>query len=53
MGEDRSLKPDLVLQAWPSRVAGYGRRFDELVYELYGLTDEEMRIVEGLEQPAS
>ena len=26
------------------------RRIDELVYELYGLTEEEIRIVEGVEK---
>jgi hypothetical protein len=28
-------------------VAATDRKIDELVYELYGLTDEEIRIVEG------
>lgn len=30
-----------------SSLTGTDRQIDELVYELYGLTEEEIRIVEG------
>ena len=31
------------------QIDGTDRRIDELVYELYGLTEEEIKIVEGVE----
>jgi hypothetical protein len=30
-----------------SRIAATDRQIDELVYELYGLTEEEIKVVEG------
>jgi hypothetical protein len=34
-------------QALERQIAATDRQIDELVYELYGLTEEEIRIVEG------
>jgi hypothetical protein len=34
-------------EALNRRIAAMDRQIDELVYELYGLTKEEIRIVEG------
>jgi len=32
-----------------AQVKEYEKQIDQMVYELYGLTEEEIRIVEGLE----
>ena len=34
-------------EALERQIAATDRRIDELVYEVYGLTEEEVRIVEG------
>jgi len=41
-GLDSGLKPTV-----STAVAATDRKIDTLVYELYGLTDEEIKIVEG------
>jgi hypothetical protein len=33
------------------QIATTDRQIDELIYELYGLTDEEIKIVEGATEP--
>ena len=49
-----NLKPKLSFARTPDeknllqrQIDATDRRIDELVYELYGLTDEEIKIVEG------
>ena len=32
------------------KVDGYEKQIDQMVYKLYGLTDEEIKIVEGKEK---
>ncbi len=51
------LKKDLVIARTPTdrdslerQIAATDREIDRLVYELYGLTEEEIRIVEGATQ---
>jgi hypothetical protein len=36
-----------ILRHLETEIAAVGRRIDRLVYELYGLTDEEIALVEG------
>lgn len=41
---------DRDLEYWARRCEALDRQIDELVYELYGLTDDEITIVEGAAQ---
>jgi hypothetical protein len=35
------------MSAFPSQIAATDRQIDQLVHELYGLSDAEIKIVEG------
>jgi len=45
--ERASALPDREIDYWQRRCDGLDRQIDELVYELYGLTEEEIGLVEG------
>lgn len=45
--EASSQVPEAVLKLVEGQIEATDTQIDTLVYELYGLTDEEIRIVEG------
>lgn len=45
--QQSSARTDADINRLAHRAADLDRRIDELVYELYGLTAEEVKIVEG------
>lgn len=44
--EDRALNCHVLRRLYDTEKRPHDRQIDQLVYELYGLTDEEIRIVE-------